>query len=517
MALLEEEPNGSRIWRAAVAGLAGTAAATVVAALLHTLWPAVPFPPVAIAQILIRAPSGGVDSFFIDRLGHWAQRLAVLGTSVAFALSGAAMGAAAARLQRRVGGRALMAGALLPLWVASFVLYPSTPQHLTRVPFAAVTLPVWLAAGWFAARVFTRLTSGSELVRSDPTRRVAIKAIGFGGAGVLLGLANLGRLIYRRPDPGQEKFAGSFEKARRARLAEGDEAFEGVRGLTREITSNTAHYVVDEEIIDPDIDPETWRLSVSGLVDEPLSLTYDELLAFPLVERFHTLQCISNEIGGHLIGTAKWIGVPLPLILERAGVEPGAVEVVFRASGGYSDSHTVDVAMDESTLIAVGMNGRVLPRAHGFPARLLTLGTYGIKNPKWLTEIEVVDQPYQGFWEQRGWSKPAIVKTGSRIDVPKGGAADGELVTAAGIAFAGARGISRVEVSVDGGATWDEAQLKTPLTEHTWRLWMYRWTHSADRSGPLMVRAYDGGGARQPAAYMDPYPSGAAGYHSVEL
>ncbi|HEY7875537.1 MAG TPA: molybdopterin-dependent oxidoreductase [Actinomycetota bacterium] len=512
-----ETTHAAGVAKAAVAGLAGTAAATILSALLHTFWSAVPFAPVAIAQVLIRAPSGAVDSFFIDRLGHWAQRIAVFGTSVGFALSGAGLGAVAARARTRVGVRAVLTIALLPLWVASFLLYPVTPQHLTRAPFALVTLPVWIAAGWFAGHVYAGLTGPSQTRRVDHTRRVAIKAIGFGGAGVLVGLANLGRLVYRRPDPGREKFTGAYEAARGPKQAAGDAAFDDVPGLTREVTSNTAHYVVDEEIIDPDIDPETWRLSVTGLVDRPLSLTYDEVRAFPLVERFHTLQCISNEINGHLIGTAKWIGVPLPLILERAGIQPGAVEVVFRASGGYSDSHSVEVAMDDSSLIALGMNGRVLPRAHGFPARLLTLGTYGIKNPKWLTEIEVVDEPYEGFWEQRGWSKPAIVKTGARIDVPKNGADEGATVTAAGIAFAGARGISRVEVSTDGGTTWNEAQLKTPLADHTWRLWMHRWTVGPADLGPLYARAYDGDGVRQAAAVMDPYPSGASGYPSVDL
>lgn len=513
---MDRAPKDS-LRRAAAAGLAGTVAATVATALLHTLWPAVPFPPVAIAQELVRAPSGAVDSFFIDRLGHWAQRLAVLGTSLAFAGSGALLGIARARLRRRASATPMLAAtvALLPLWLASVVLYPSTPQHLDRLLFAAVTLPVWVGAGWFAARVLVYLTDEGS-VRPNATRRVVVRAIGFGGAGVLVGLANLGRLLYRRPDPGQERFAGAFERARKPRPSTDDTAFEEVPGLTKEVTSNAAHYVVDEEIIDPDIDPETWRLAVTGLVASPLSLTYDELLSYPLVERFHTLECISNEIGGHLIGTARWIGVPLHHILDDAGVRPGAVEVVFRA-GGYSDSHSVEVAMDDSTLIAVGMNGRVLPRAHGFPARLLTLGTYGIKNPKWLTEIEVVDSPHEGFWQQRGWSKTAIVKTGARIDVPKDGATEGTTVTAGGIAFAGPRGISRVEVSTDGGSSWNEARLKTPLAEHTWRLWTYTWTASSADADRLVVRAYDGAGARQPATATDPYPSGASGYHSVDL
>jgi hypothetical protein len=511
--------------KAAVAGLAGTAAATIAAAILHTVWRAVPFPPVAIAQILVRAPSGGFDSFFIERLGHWAQRLAVLGTSLAFAGSGAALGTAIPRLRARLGDSSHAAGAvaLLPLWVISFALYPVTPQSLSRIPFAIVTLPVWLSAGAYAGRVFNRLSSqpvpGAASYPRDRlddrgvTRRVAVKAIGFGGVGVLVGLANLGDLFFRGPDPGRQLFRGALTKARRPSPAPGDAEFANVAGLTKEVTSTAAHYVVDEEIIDPDIDPETWRLSVTGLVDEPLSLSYDDLRAYPAVERYQTLECISNKIGGHLVSTAKWIGVPAHLILADAGVTPDAVEVVFRASGGYSDSHALDVALDPTTLIAIGMNGHVLPRAHGFPARLLTVGTYGMKNPKWLTEIEVVDRPYQGFWEQRGWTKTAIVKTGARIDIPTS-AGPGDEATIGGYAFAGARGISKVEVSVDGGDTWMPAQLKTPLSDYTWTLWVYRGVLGP---GPIVARAYDGTGKPQTPQVMDPFPTGSSGYDSVSL
>ena len=504
--------------KAAAAGLAGTAAATILTAILHTFWRSVPFPPVAIAQILIRAPSGGFDSFFIERLGHWAQRLAVIGTSLAFAASGAALGTLLPRVRARLAGSSHLAGAaiLLPLWALSIALYPTTPQFLTRGPFALATFPLWLAAGAYAGRVFDRLTAERELVRTDASRRVAVKAIGFGGLGVLVGLANLGDLFFRRPDPGKKLFRGQVMRARRPSPAPADADFANVPGLTKEVTSTAAHYVVDEEIIDPDIDPDTWRLSVAGLVESPLSLTYDELRAYPAVERYQTLECISNKVGGHLISTAKWIGVPLHLILEDAGVKPGAVEVVFRASGGYSDSHSLEVSMDESTLIAVGMNGHVLPRAHGFPARLLTVGTYGMKNPKWLTEIEVVDEPYLGFWEQRGWTKAAIVKTGSRIDIPRDGAS-GETVTIGGYAFAGARGISKVEVSVDDGDTWNAATLKTPLSDYTWTLWLYEWSPDGTKRGPIVARAFDGAGRPQPPTVLDPFPNGSSGYPSAPV
>jgi len=237
----------------------------------------------------------------------------------------------------------------------------------------------------------------------------------------------------------------------------------------------------------------------------------------PAVERYQTLQCVSNQIGGKLISTAKWVGVPLPVILNKASIDPSAVEVVFKASGGYSDSLPIEHAMDETTLIAIGMNDHVLPRAHGFPARLLSLGTYGFKNPKWLTGIEVVDKPYRGFWETRGWDKPGAVKTMSRFDIPRNKAAVTAPVTIGGIAFAGDSGISKVEVSTDGGASWQPAQLKTALSPYTWRLRIFRWEPAPGDDETILVRAYDGTGRAQTAEEADPFPSGASGYDSISV
>jgi len=274
--------------------------------------------------------------------------------------------------------------------------------------------------------------------------------------------------------------------------------------------------VVDEEIIDPDIDPATWRMSVGGLVERPLALTYDELKRMPLIERYQTLECISNKVGGDLISNGLWAGVRLRDILQRAGLKPGAVEVVFRAAGGYSDSLPLDHAMDPTTLVAIGMNGHVLPRAHGFPARLLSVGTYGMKNPKWLTSIEAIDHRYTGFWEARGWNASAPIKTSSRIDTAVGPQA-GERVTIAGIAFAGDRGVDRIDVSADGGRTWKPARLEAALSPYSWRRWRYIWTPSGTGRSDVVVRAIDGRGAVQIQIPGDPFPSGATGYDSIVL
>jgi hypothetical protein len=178
----------------------------------------------------------------------------------------------------------------------------------------------------------------------------------------------------------------------------------------------------------------------------------------------------------------------------------------------------MDAAMDPTTLIVVGLNRQAIPIEHGFPARVLAVGTYGMKNPKWLTDIQVVKQPYQGFWERRGWSTQATVRTNSRIDVPSPGTRSSDVRTIAGVAFAGARGISKVEVSLDEGSTWHAATLKTALSPYTWRLWRFD-PPAAQLSGArsATVRAYDGTGAAQPSRPEDPFPNGSAGYHTIAL
>ena len=502
----------------AVAGLAGTAALTTGLALLSALWTKVPFVPVNIAQRVVRVTSGQVNSFFIDRLGHWAQRLALLGTCLGFVVAGLLAGVVVRALAgERARGSALWWISFLPFWAISVTSYVTYPQSLGRVPFAIVTLPLYVAAGGAAMWVHERITSPSHRQATELTRRFFLRSAVLGAGAVAFGVADLGRLLHRRRDPGLDRLhLANITEVSLPSPAPGDAAFDEIAGLTPLVTSTERHYVVDEELIDPDIDPLAWRLQVGGLVDHPLALTYDELKAFPAIERFQTLECISNRIGQRLISTAKWTGVPLHLILERAGVQAGAVEVVFSAAGGYSDSLPVAKAMDETTLIATGMNGNVLPRAHGFPARLLSTGTYGMKNPKWLEAIDVVDKPYQGFWEQRGWVKAAIVNTGSRIDVPINHAQLPAMVTVAGIAFAGERGISKVEVSTDDGATWNIAELRSELSSITWRQWRYEWapTHG---DHVVFVRATDGKGATQTMQVAGTFPSGATGYDGVEV
>ena len=268
---------------------------------------------------------------------------------------------------------------------------------------------------------------------------------------------------------------------------------------------------------EPQIAPASWRLKVHG--SSNYSLTYDELTGMPLVRQAQTLECISNPVGGGLISTAIWEGVPLAHLLSKAGVPADSVEVRFDCADGYSDSLPLASALDPRTLVAVTMNGAKLTAAHGFPARILTPGRYGMKNPKFLQAISTTSRPFRGYWETRGWSKSAWVRITSRIDYPGSGSVllHTGPVAVRGIAYAGDRGISRVELSTDGGGSWLPVHLVPPPSALTWVLWTFLWTQPTRGMHTLIVRAFDVMGRPQVAASEATFPNGAEAFDSVQI
>lgn len=267
----------------------------------------------------------------------------------------------------------------------------------------------------------------------------------------------------------------------------------------------------------PTIRVKDWSLSVHGLLARPMTLSYDQLCARPAVSQIVTLECVGNAVAGEDIGTAEWEGYPLRALLEEAGAEPDAVDVVFRASDEYSESIPFIRAMADDVLIAVKMNGAVLPPSHGFPARIIVPGHYGMKSVQWITEIEVVDHDYKGYYARKGWTEEAVVKTMSRIDVPgHGSSLKGLRHEIAGVAFAGVRGISSVEVSIDGSA-WRTAELGPPQSRASWVFWRYEWMAPRAGSYMLSVRATDGAGAVQSSMEQDAAPDGASGLHEITV
>jgi DMSO/TMAO reductase YedYZ molybdopterin-dependent catalytic subunit len=283
--------------------------------------------------------------------------------------------------------------------------------------------------------------------------------------------------------------------------------------LTPVITSVADFYHVSKNISDPVVDGASWSLTIDGLVAKPLSFSYDDIVARAKTQNITTLSCISNELNGDLAGTAEWTGLPLRELLEEAGIDPKAVDIVFRAADGYDDSIPLAQAMHPTTLLVTGMNGEPLPPDHGFPARLIVPPIYGMKNVKWVERIEAVDNDYQGYWQTRGWSDPAPYQIWGRIDTP----AQGEQIpagpaVAAGVAAAGNRGIFRVEISLDEGATWADATLEPSINpDFTWVRWVFPFEASGAAANILM-RATDGEGNVAPEENNPPLPNGATGW-----
>ena len=282
------------------------------------------------------------------------------------------------------------------------------------------------------------------------------------------------------------------------------------------LTPNDDFYLIDTALSVPRIDVADWSVEIRGLVDRPMSFTYADLLARPQVERVITICCVSNEVGGDLIGNAVWQGVLLKDLLDEAGVQDGAEQVFSTSVDGWTCGFPVAAAFDgRDAMIALGMNGEPLPLRHGFPARLIVPGLYGyVSATKWLQTIELNRwDDAQGYWVPRGWASEAPVKTQSRIDVPRRGedVAAGT-VAVAGIAWAQHRGISKVEVRVDDG-DWVEARLGADVTEDAWRQWVYEWD-ATPGDHTLQVRATDGSGDTQTDQVARPDPDGATGWHT---
>jgi len=267
-------------------------------------------------------------------------------------------------------------------------------------------------------------------------------------------------------------------------------------------------YTVDIANVDPDPAREDWSVRIHGAVGEETTYTFEDIDAMDHEHRFETLRCVGESLNGRKMDTAVWTGVPLMNLLESADLQ--GEYVMLRAADGFYEEFPVDAL--ETGFVAVGMNGRSLPREHGAPARALIPGHWGEINVKWLTEIEILDEPATGYWEKRGWHGTGPVNTVAKLWTEN--RLDDGRVEVAGPAYAGTRGIERVEVSVDGGSTWNDAQLSDPLPgDDVWRQWVYRYD-PPDGAHEVVVRATDGLGTLQPEDEQRAYPSGPSGWVS---
>ena len=295
-----------------------------------------------------------------------------------------------------------------------------------------------------------------------------------------------------------------------------------VEGLTPLVVPSDRFYRIDTALIVPSVDAASWQLRIHGMVDREVTLSYAELAQMPLFEQYVTIACVSNEVGGNLVGNAKWTGVKLREVLAMAGVQAGATQLVGRSVDGFTAGMPTEWVTDPSRepMIALKMNDAPLPKNHGYPARLIVPGLYGyVSATKWLVDLELTTlEAFDGFWIPRGWAKEAPILTQARIDVPGSGqSVPAGRVAIAGVAWAPDRGVSRVEVAIDGA--WRDAQLSAPISKATWVQWLYAWDAAASGAGDhtIEVRATDGTGQVQTADRTPPAPDGARGHQTIQV
>ncbi len=428
---------------------------------------------------LLSIMPGFVFGFLIDTLQHAGKVVEELGLIVAMIVALGVLGAAWAwttlRWHFQYSALVFAAAGWLVVVVLLLPVAGDGPFGLD----SGLTTPLVWAALFAVYGVVLQLGGRPDTAAADPDRRRLLSMLPLS-----LGALSLGALALKL---GPNWYQAIFNPP---------EA--GLYGRSPQLTPIENFYVVSKNLGgDPNVDGGSWRLKIGGMAGNPVNLTLQDLRALPVTTEYVTLECISNNVGGNLMSTGIFTGV----------------------SYGYSESLPLSaINSDPTILVAYQLDGETLPAAHGYPARILIPGRYGMKGPKWLTEIDLVDHESGGYWEQQGWDHNAVVKTTSRFDVPR----DGDIVkvsgvAVSGVAYAGTRGIGKVEVSTDGGATWTEAQRTAPLSQLTWVLWNLDWQPPKEGSYQLVVRATDGTGAVQESNTASSYPGGAMGHHAIRV
>ena len=509
----------TRTWRRVVggaaggiaAGLAGVGAADVVAGTS----PRLRSPVLDVGDRVIDGVPAWVKDLAIDWFGTNDKPALLIGIAVLIAVYAAVLGVLATTGRRRtaVAGAAVfgLVGSAAALGARTGADWFSPLPSLLGALVAALGL---LALAWLRTGRAEAADRNPEMSSGTVTDRRRF-VVGVGA------LAATGALLMATGRRLQARFSAADSRAA-ITLPAPDSPAPAVAGAADVaeasplFTPNDEFYRIDTALTVPQVPAETWQLDITGMVDRPLRLDYDDLLGRQIVERDITLTCVSNTVGGELIGTARWLGVRLDDLLAEAGIDPAADQVVGRSVDGYTCGFPVAALDGRDAMVAVGMNGEPLPLEHGFPARLIVPGIYGYASAtKWLTEIELTTfDRFDHYWVPRGYAAQAPIKIQSRIDTPRGldRIAPGPFAIA-GVAWAQPVGVEAVEVSIDDGP-WQPADLGDPVNDSTWRQWRLAWDATPGRH-TVSVRAIDRNGAIQTADRSEPLPDGATGHHTV--
>lgn len=492
---------------------------------------------VLVAAILdVNSPLDAVGSEFIDRTPKWLKIRAIdwfgandklaLRIGMAATISLLALGVGVlARRWPTVGPWAISLFGV----VGAFVAIGRPSQNIQAAVPALVGAVVGASLIWHLIAVIrqsdpARSTPGSARTPRSWNRRQFVMSSGAAAAGAVVATVAAGGLEDRRLAGIRNSAPNELPPVATNRSLGGEVTSTApeiptdatLSPTTPYLTPNNEFYLIDTALSVPRIRLDTWGVDIGGRVEHPLRLTYDDLLARPQVERVITIACVSNEVGGDLIGNAVWQGVLLADLLAEVGVHDDATQVFGTSVDGWTCGFPVEVALDgRDAMIALGMNGDRLPLQHGFPARMIVPGLYGyVSATKWLSRIDLTTwEEAVGYWVPRGWSRDAPIKTQSRIDVPRRGHKVPAGRTAiAGIAWAQHRGVAKVEVRIDDG-DWREARLGADVTVDAWRQWMYEWKSTPGKY-TIQVRATDRNGDTQTEEVSRPDPDGATGWHT---
>jgi DMSO/TMAO reductase YedYZ molybdopterin-dependent catalytic subunit len=526
-----------------IGSLVGAMATVALISVFYAGWRLVdlPFVPFDVFDWMTRILPGPVIEFVIGAMVTAIRGLHLGPISVAAKLIEQAMGIVGLFVTGVVAGASLFAivralgvrfayrlGLLLGLLagIPSILISLSFGRTAASPPVvnALWILLVFITWGTAIAWVYQRLASfgapvesASDLVpsvRRVSRRQFLIRLAGY-TATITVSGAMVGILSERHS---RMRLEGLMPWSATHKLPNSGAAVKPAPGTRPEYTPLERHYRIDINTTPPKIDGMMWRLKISGLVEKPLSFTLDQLRRYEPMHQFITLSCISNPVGGDLIGTTRWTGVSMKDFLPDLGLKANATHLKISSADGFWEVLPLDtIRSDERVMLAYAWDGLPLLEGHGFPLRVYIPDVHGMKQPKWIESIEATDHWEPGYWVVRGWDKVARMKATSvidtiAVDMTIISADQQKLVPIGGIAHAGARGISKVEVRVDDGA-WQEAELRTPLSQTTWVIWRFDWPFRPGRHN-FTVRCYDGSGSPQIVEAMPPAPSGASGLFS---